>query len=45
VRIVAGGGAYFDPRIAHVVLRRLGAPAQQPSADSPPTPRNSTSCA
>ncbi len=39
VRIVAGGGAYFDPRIAHVVLRRLGAPAQQPSADSPLTPR------
>ena len=39
VRIVAGGGAYFDPRIAHVVLRRLGAPAQAPSADSPLTPR------
>jgi NarL family two-component system response regulator LiaR len=39
VRIVAGGGAYFDPRIAHVVLRRLGAPAQHPTADSPLTPR------
>lgn len=39
VRIVAGGGAYFDPRIAHVVLRRLGAPTQTPSADSPLTPR------
>ena len=39
VRIVAGGGAYFDPRIAHVVLRRLGAPAQHPSVDSPLTPR------
>ena len=39
VRIVAGGGAYFDPRIAHVVLRRLGAPAQSPSTDSPLTPR------
>ncbi len=39
VRIVAGGGAYFDPRIAHVVLRRLGAPAPLPSADSPLTPR------
>jgi DNA-binding NarL/FixJ family response regulator len=39
VRIVAGGGAYFDPRIAHVVLRRLGAPAQAPSVDSPLTPR------
>jgi DNA-binding NarL/FixJ family response regulator len=39
VRIVAGGGAYFDPRIAHVVLRRLGAPTPVPSADSPLTPR------
>lgn len=39
VRIVAGGGAYFDPRIAHVVLRRLGAPTPQRSADSPLTPR------
>jgi DNA-binding NarL/FixJ family response regulator len=38
VRIVAGGGAYFDPRIAHVVLRRLGAPVPAP-ADSPLTPR------
>jgi two-component system, NarL family, response regulator LiaR len=39
VRIVAGGGAYFDPRIAHVVLRRLGAPATDPNAGSPLTPR------
>jgi DNA-binding NarL/FixJ family response regulator len=39
VRIVAGGGAYFDPRIAHVVLRRLGAPSPHPSTDSPLTPR------
>jgi DNA-binding NarL/FixJ family response regulator len=39
VRIVAGGGAYFDPRIAHVVLRRLGAPTPHPSADSPLTRR------
>lgn len=39
VRIVAGGGAYFDPRIAHVVLRRLGAPAQPSAVDSPLTPR------
>lgn len=39
VRIVAGGGAYFDPRIAHVVLRRLGAPSPAPTADSPLTPR------
>jgi two-component system, NarL family, response regulator LiaR len=39
VHIVADGGAYFDPRIAHVVLRRLGAPSPQPTADSPLTPR------
>jgi NarL family two-component system response regulator LiaR len=38
VRIVASGGAYFDPRIAHVVLRRLGAPASSP-VESPLTPR------
>ncbi len=36
VRTVAAGGAYFDPRIAHVVLRRFsGAPA----TNSPLTPR------
>jgi DNA-binding NarL/FixJ family response regulator len=36
VRTVAAGGAYFDPRIAHVVLRRFsGAPA----VNSPLTPR------
>jgi NarL family two-component system response regulator LiaR len=39
VRIVAGGGAYFDPQIAHVVLRRLGAPAPVPSERSPLTSR------
>ena len=39
VRIVAGGGAYFDPRIAHVVLRRLGAPSSAPAGNSPLTPR------
>ena len=38
VRIVAEGGAYFDPRVAHVVLRRLCAPAPAAS-DSPLTPR------
>jgi len=32
VRIVANGGAYFDPRIAHIVLQRLGTPAR-PNAD------------
>jgi len=44
VRIVAGGGAYFDPRIAHVVLRRLG----RPRRSAAPIPRlrraNSTCC-
>ncbi len=39
VRIVAGGGAYFDSRIAHVVMRRLGAPPATPTANSPLTPR------
>jgi DNA-binding NarL/FixJ family response regulator len=39
VRIVAGGGAYFDPRIAHVVLRRLGSPAPAPAERSPLSPR------
>jgi NarL family two-component system response regulator LiaR len=39
VRIVAGGGAYFDPQIAHVVLRRLGARAPLPAGRSPLTPR------
>jgi len=38
VRIAAEGGAYFDPAIAHVVLRRFAPNAAQPSA-SPLTPR------
>jgi two-component system, NarL family, response regulator LiaR len=38
VRTVAAGGAYFDPRIAHVVLRRFSGIAAPP-ADSPLTPR------
>jgi NarL family two-component system response regulator LiaR len=38
VRTVAQGGAYFDPRIAHVVLRRFsGAPSA--TANSPLTNR------
>jgi DNA-binding NarL/FixJ family response regulator len=39
VRIVAGGGAYFDARIAHVVLRRLGNPTTSPAGPGPLTPR------
>ena len=32
VRTVAAGGAYFDPRIAHVVLRKLGGIAPAPAS-------------
>ena len=38
VRIAAEGGAYFDPRIAHVVLGRFAPRAQSPQP-SPLTPR------
>lgn len=37
IRIVASGGAYFDPRVAHIVLRRLGNTARP--TESPLTPR------
>ena len=30
VRTVAAGGAFFDPRVAHVVLRRLSARPRRP---------------
>jgi two-component system, NarL family, response regulator LiaR len=39
LRIVAGGGAYFDPRVAHIVLRQLGVPALKAGSGSPLTPR------
>jgi NarL family two-component system response regulator LiaR len=39
LRIVASGGAYFDPRVAHVVLRQLGAPNTKARDESPLTPR------
>ena len=39
VRVVSDGGAYFDPRIAHIVLRYFGAPSPAPPADNPLTPR------
>lgn len=40
VRVVADGGAYFDPAIAHVVLRKVVGPTvSQATADSPLTPR------
>jgi len=38
VRAVAAGGAYFDPRIAHVVLRRFS-PQAALATPSPLTPR------
>ncbi|HEY8321631.1 MAG TPA: response regulator transcription factor [Candidatus Baltobacteraceae bacterium] len=38
VRTAAAGGAYFDPRIAHVVLARFGRSGAVPG-DSPLTPR------
>jgi DNA-binding NarL/FixJ family response regulator len=31
VRVVADGGAYFDPAVAHVVLRKIGAPQTKPT--------------
>jgi DNA-binding NarL/FixJ family response regulator len=39
VRIASDGGAYFDPRIAHVVLGRFSQPANAPRGESPLTPR------
>jgi two-component system, NarL family, response regulator LiaR len=39
VRIAAEGGAYFDPKIAHVVLRRFGPGATPVATESPLTPR------
>jgi len=39
VRIAAEGGAYFDPAIAHIVLRKIAGPASERPTDSPLTPR------
>lgn len=40
VRVVSEGGAYFDPAVAHVVLRKVVGPSSQPSSRlSPLTPR------
>lgn len=39
IGIAAEGGAYFDPIIAHVVLRKIAGPAGQRPHDSPLTPR------
>lgn len=39
VRIASEGGAYFDPRIAHVVLGRFSNRPAVPKGESPLTPR------
>ncbi|HVA37991.1 MAG TPA: response regulator transcription factor [Candidatus Dormibacteraeota bacterium] len=40
VRVAAEGGAYFDPAVAHVVLRQMGrGEPVAPRAESPLTPR------
>ncbi|HEY9084943.1 MAG TPA: response regulator transcription factor [Candidatus Tyrphobacter sp.] len=39
VRIARDGGAYFDPKIAHIVLGRFGSGAKGPAAISPLTAR------
>ena len=36
VRIAADGGAYFDPQIAHIVLRELGSARKPAAAQSSP---------
>ena len=36
VRVVADGGAYFDPQIAHVVLRHFGSPSPTPPPSNNP---------
>ena len=36
VRVVAEGGAYFDPAVAHVVLRKVAEPAAQPASTPSP---------
>jgi len=39
IRTAADGGAYFDPQIAHVVMRRIGSSRATSAAPSPLTPR------
>jgi DNA-binding NarL/FixJ family response regulator len=36
VRTVADGGAYFDPAVAHIVLKSVGAPSAPAPADRSP---------
>ena len=39
IRTAAEGGAYFDPRIAHVAMGRIAEGRPAPARDSPLTPR------
>jgi NarL family two-component system response regulator LiaR len=39
VRTVSEGGAYFDPAVAHIVLREVGAPSSARQTISPLSPR------
>lgn len=39
VRVTAEGGAYFDPGVAHIVLRRFGGSAKRSGTASPLTAR------
>ena len=39
VRVVAEGGAYFDPAVAHIALRRVADPAAHAPDSSPLSPR------
>jgi two-component system, NarL family, response regulator LiaR len=41
-RTVAEGGAYFDPAVAHIVLRKVLAPSAQPLARSSPLSQRET---
>jgi DNA-binding NarL/FixJ family response regulator len=44
IRTAAGGGAFFDPHIAHIVIGRIGAPRHVGEADSQLTVRERRSC-
>jgi two-component system, NarL family, response regulator LiaR len=39
VRVVAEGGAYFDPAVAHIVMRRITGPNAPAQGSSPLSPR------
>lgn len=39
VGVAAGGGAYFDPQIAHIVLQEFGSPRRPSDVESPLTTR------